>query len=162
MKYLILLLLLPFTTSAQPTKLDKSGVYETAMREYAKLHPEDATTVGNEKIFFLKAQDYTRGLPDTLSGYRFVFISPDSVAALAQYFPSKKHKLTLLDMRQFFARSNVNFVYIFPTRATWNAKKLTLSAPEYMNRFCRIDFDYRVEAEQLNYYFKESSCETAK
>ena len=161
-RVLVLLLLLPFQLLGQNPKLDAKGLYEKAVEEYIRLHPEDLATTSTGKTLFVKQQDYTNNLSNTINDITIVYINTDEASQVLPKYFSKKAKFIILDMRQFFARSTVNFVYNFPTKYSWNPKKKYLSEPEYLDRYCKSDFDVKLEGEVVNYYFANTTCTNGK
>ncbi len=152
-----LLLFLPVWAYRQEP-LDEKAVYETALREYIRSQPEHIIRKDGKQFLFVKQQEHTRNLDKTIDNVNIVYLDEEqSGLQLAEYF-TKKTKFVLADMRKFFARTDINHVYIFPVRYHWNARKKELIEPVYLNRFCKSDFQTKLEERQVNYYYMATVC----
>ena len=90
LRYLFLFLL-PLPLFAQEKPLDIKGIYEKAITEYIIAHPEDVVTIEDQKLLFIRKEDYLEKLKDTLQGVRLVLVAQGAAKeTLEQYLPVKK------------------------------------------------------------------------
>jgi len=144
---------------AQEQKLDVKGVYERAISEHIGLHPEDVVATTKGRVLFLRKEAYTKNLRDTIRGVSIVFVNPDSAQQVLPVYLSRKTKFTMLQMQQLFVRATTNYVYFYAMKTSWHPKKKKLQVPEYTDRICRVDFEYKLDHGDVNYTFKEAGCD---
>jgi hypothetical protein len=162
MKYLLLLLLLPFQSLAQnqaiQPKLDMKQSYEKALREYIKAHPDAIVSTDKGNVVFVKSASFTKELKDTAAGVTVKFVDPIAdTKVLSDYLPKKK-KFELLDLQQMVSRGPTNFIWIIPMKTTWSAHKLKLKEPEYEDTYCEYTYDFNVDHGSVTYIYKQSTC----
>lgn len=157
---LLCLFLFPFQVLAQtpPTreKLDMAHVYRLALRDYAATHPDVVYSTPNERVLFVKKEDYNNSLADTLMGLHIIFIDPATDAATIGKYITKKKKVTILHMQQMLLKEMDANVWIMPMDASFNPKKETLSEPIYQKEVCQYVYDYGNDRD--GYLYKEKHC----
>lgn len=156
-----LLLLLPVPLFAQNVferqKLDHQAVYTTAISKFIQNHEDAITNTKEGKILFVKNGDFLSEFKDSSTGVRVKLLDPATEADTLSHYLNKKQKLTIADVQQMLMREYNSYIWIMPTKVTFNAHRKTVSAPSYTNMLCEYTYDYTQKRDSY-WYFKDASC----
>lgn len=160
-RFLLMLLLAP-TLQAAAQALTAQDVHHGSLLAFLKAQPQHVIEANGKRFLFVQDGAHLAKLPATLDGIDIIRLDTATAKeTLATLLPGKK-KFTIIDLRPMFARADTQHVYIFPINYKWHPKKKMLSAPEYDNHFCKVDFLTKLENMEVKHYFLKTHCSTEK